>query len=68
MEIDPIVVALAGAIVTIAGLFYRHLLLQLDEEKEEARYWRDRALEGTGLAEIATEQAERNAPPKRRRR
>lgn len=60
----PELFAVVGAIVTLAGIFYRHLLKQLAEEKAEKLYWRDRALEGTSLAEIATEQAEK---PRRKR-
>lgn len=66
--IDPVVAAVAGALVTVAGLFYRFLLQQLAEEKAESKYWRDYALREVGLADIATEQAEQAAPPKRRRR
>jgi len=56
---DPIYVALGGAITGLAGLLYRHLLKEKEEDKAEIVFWRDRALEGTGLAEIATDVAER---------
>lgn len=45
-------------ITTVAGLFYRNLLKQIEEEKAETAYWREKALAGIGLSEIATEQAE----------
>lgn len=67
--IDPIVAAVAGALVTVVGLFYRHLLQEKAKCEADALFWREQALRGTGLSEIATEQAERNgAPPKRRSR
>jgi hypothetical protein len=62
--VTPELGVVVGAIVTLAGLFYRHLLKQLEDERAEKVFWRDRALEGVGLAEIATEQAE--APSRRK--
>lgn len=53
--IDPVVAAVAGALVTVAGLFYRNLLQQLAEEKAESKFWRDRALNSQALAEIAVD-------------
>lgn len=58
---DPIVTALAGAIVTIAGILFRELVKSRDEAKADAAFWRDRALKGTGLAKIATGLAEKRS-------
>ena len=59
MEIDPALVAVAGALSTVAGLLYRQLLQRAERAEEEADYWRDKALESTGLAQIATDEAEK---------
>ena len=53
MEIDPLLVAVAGALSTVAGLLYRQLLQRAERAEKSEIYWRDRALLGTGLAEIA---------------
>lgn len=50
-----------GAIVTLAGLFYRHLLKQIEDEKAEKLFWRDRALHLQALAEMATDEASKQA-------
>lgn len=55
--IDPVVAAVTGALVTVAGLFYRELLRRATAAEEEARFWRARALRGMGLAELATDEA-----------
>ena len=62
MEIDPLLVAVTGALTTVAGMFYRHLLKEKEEDRAEIVFWRDRALIGTGLAEIAEAEAERRTP------
>jgi hypothetical protein len=59
MEIDPALVAVAGALSTIAGLFYRHLLKERDECKADAVFWRDKWLAQAGMTEIALSEAER---------
>lgn len=58
MEIDPALVAVAGALSTVAGLLYRQLLQRAERAEEDADYWRDKALESHGLAQIATDVAE----------
>lgn len=58
---QPEVVALAGAIVTLAGLFYRYLLVQIAELKGEVKFWRNRYFGALGRAEIATEAATKRA-------
>lgn len=57
--LSPELLAVLGALTTVVGLYYRHLIKQLDEEKAESAYWREIALANIGLAEIATDQAER---------
>lgn len=59
MTPEVVIAALATAVTTLAGLFYRELLRRATEAESESKFWRDRALEGTGLAEIATDVAER---------
>ena len=59
MTLDPALLAVVSAIVTLAGIFYRHLLKQISEEKADKLFWRDRALHLQALAEIATEEAEK---------
>ena len=58
---DPIVTALAGAIVTIAGVLFRELVKARYEAKADALFWRNKALENYGLAEIATDVAEKRS-------
>lgn len=56
--VSPELLAVGGALVTVVGLYYRHLLKLHDEQKAEIRYWRTLALHGLGLAEIAADEAE----------
>lgn len=58
---DPVVVALAGGIVTLAGLFYRHLLKQIEEHKAEITFWRTRYFGALGRAEVAADEAVKRA-------
>lgn len=62
MEIDPALVAVAGALSTVAGLLYRQLLQRAERAEEDADYWRDKALVNHGLAQIATDAAEKRGP------
>lgn len=48
-----------GAIVTLAGVFYRHLLKQISKLEAEVTFWRDRALRMQALAEMATDHADK---------
>lgn len=63
MEIDPALAAVTGALVTVAGLFYRALLQRAESAEEDADFWRDKALESTALAQIATDVAEKAGKP-----
>lgn len=59
--IDPVTTVLAGAIVTLAGLFYRHLLQQIAKGEAETKYWRTRYFQALGRAEIAADKADEDA-------
>lgn len=61
MEIDPALVAVAGALSTVAGLLYRELLRRAERCEKEVAFWRDRALLSSGLATYASEVAEAQA-------
>jgi hypothetical protein len=61
MEIDPALVAVAGALSTVAGLLYRQLLQRADVAEKDRDFWRDKALENIGLAAIATDVAEKRS-------
>ncbi len=52
-------IAVAGALSTVAGLLYRELVRRAVDAETEADFWRDRALAGTSLAEQATDVAEK---------
>ena len=59
MEIDPALVAVAGALSTVAGLLYRQLDHRAVAAEKDRDFWRDKALENIGLAAIATDLAEK---------
>ena len=63
MEIEPVTAALAGAIVTVSGLFYRHLLAGKAKADADAEFWRDRYLDALAKAEIGAEHAARKDSP-----
>lgn len=67
---DPLVIigAVVTALTTVAGLLFKELIRRAVDAEADADFWRDYALHEAGLAEIATEQAERVAPRKRRTR
>lgn len=58
MQLDPVVVALGGAVTTLAGIVYRELVRGRNRAEADADWWRRRALGMTGLAQIATDEAE----------
>lgn len=61
MEIDPALVAVAGALSTVAGLLYRNMLHRAERAEADARFWRDRALAQVGMTTMAIEEAERRS-------
>lgn len=66
---DPLIYlpVVAGALVTVVGLFYRELLRRATDAEADADFWRDRALAAQGLAEIAAEELARKARTRRTR-
>ena len=58
---DPVVGALAAAIVTLAGIFYRHLLKQIEKGEAEVKFWRLRYFGALGRAEVAADEATKRA-------
>lgn len=56
---DPYLAAVAGALSTVAALFYRHLLKERDECKADAAFWRDKWLAQAGMTDLALIEAER---------
>lgn len=61
MQLDPIVGIVVGALVTVVGLFYRHLLAEKAKCEADVLFWRNRALRGIGLAALATDEAAKQA-------
>ena len=59
MEIDPVVAAVVGALVTVTGIYYRDLLKQLADAKAEISYWRDRYFGALARSELAADEAEK---------
>lgn len=62
MTIDPALVAVAGALSTVAGLLYREMVKRAERCEVEAGFWRDRYFRLAGLADIALDEAEKHAP------
>ena len=58
---DPIYLALGGAVVSLAGVVFRLQEVARKRAEEDALFWRDRALRSTGLAEVATAEAEKRS-------
>lgn len=59
MTLDPALIAVAGALSTVAAVLYRELVKSRDEARADAAFWRERALRLTGLADLALEEAEK---------
>lgn len=66
---DPLayLAVVAGALTTVAGLLYRELLRRATDAEEDADFWRDQALKGIGLADLAAEELERSSKRRRTR-
>lgn len=56
--IDPLLAAVASALVAVTGLFYRFLLKRIDELTKERDRYRERYYVAIGMAAIATDEAE----------
>lgn len=63
MVLDPALIAVAGALSTVAAVLYRELVKSRDEAREEADFWREKALLYLGMTDLATDEAERRKGP-----
>jgi hypothetical protein len=61
VEIDPALVAVAGALSTVAGLLYRSLLHRAERAERAEVFWRDRALRQAGFTDLALDEAEKRS-------
>lgn len=59
MQIDPTVVAVAGALSTVAGLLYRALLQRAEKAEKDAEFWRGKFFGQLGMTDLALDEAER---------
>ena len=59
MQIDPIIVALAGTITTLSGFLYRALIHRAERAEAGEAFWRDRWLAQAGRTDLALDEAER---------
>lgn len=57
--VDPLLYAVATALVSVASVLYRELRSRAERCEREAGEWRDRYLSMTAIAEIAVTQSER---------
>ena len=56
---DPIVVAVTGALTTVVGLFYRALLQRAEKAEKDAEFWRGKFFSQLGMTDLALDEAER---------
>ena len=61
---DPIYIALGGAVSALAGLIYKDLTSRVKSAEEDRDFWREKALTAMGLAEIATDVARKRSRKK----
>lgn len=59
MTLDPALIAVAGALSTVAAVLYRELVKARDEAKAEAAEWEARYFRQLGLTDLALEEAEK---------
>lgn len=62
MQIDPALVAVAGALSTVAGLLYRSLIHRAEKAEAAEVFWRDKFFGQLGMTDLALDEAERRAP------
>ena len=62
MELDPALVAVAGALSTVAVAFYRSLIQRAERAEKAEEFWRDRALTNIGMTDVAVDAAKRRRP------
>lgn len=63
MELDPIIVTLAGAVTTLAGIVYRLLIARAERAERGEEFWRGKALLYLGMSDLASENAEKRSQP-----
>ena len=61
MTLDPALIAVAGALSTVAGLLYRELVRARDEAKADAAEWEARYFRQVGMTDIATDEVEKRS-------
>lgn len=55
MQVDPVTAAVVGALLTVVGMFYRHLLQEKAKCEAEVVDWRRRYFTAMGRTEVATD-------------
>jgi hypothetical protein len=55
---DPALVAVAGALSTVAGLLYRELLRRAVAAEAKAAFWEERYLTRVALSELDADEGE----------
>jgi len=58
VDINPEVAAVVGALVTVSGLLYRHLLAEKAKCDAEVTYWRRRYFRSLARSELVTDEAD----------
>lgn len=59
MEIDPVVVALGGAITTMAGVLFRELVKRAERAEADAAEWEARYFRQVGMTDLAIDETEK---------
>ena len=59
--LDPIVIALAGAVSTLAGILYRALIHRAEKAEKDASFWRDKFFGQLGMTDLALDEAEKRS-------
>lgn len=61
MTLDPALIAVAGALSTVAAVLYRELVKSRDEAKAESAEWKARYFRQVGMTDMAVEVAEKRS-------
>ena len=59
--LDPIVIALAGAVSGLAGILYKALIQRAEKAETDAAFWREKALGQLGMTDLALDEAEKRS-------
>ena len=59
---DPALVAVAGALSTVAAVLFRIEEKRIKDAETEALFWRDKYLGQLGMTDLALDEAERRKP------